>query len=116
MDEEEARESLLPKPIGSVDLTIIDLGPTVAVGCPECDLMSRRVGVGVLPVFINDEMYMYGSISYMECEHNFTCPHLAERCGVLLENLESGGTIPVELLYGLVLDDHEDGDDLADAG
>jgi hypothetical protein len=92
--------------LDEIELTRIDLGYRVGIECPECFLLSHAIAVGVLPVLVRDEMFMLGSISFLECLHNYTCPHLADRCALLLEQLESGGTVDVDTLFGLIIDDH----------
>lgn len=107
-----AEEQHLPQALaGEVEGLVLPFGPFLGVYCPECNEPSCSIAIAVLPVAIGDEMFMYGSITFMTCQHNFTCPHIAERCGMLLEAMESEYPIVVDLLSGLIIDDHEDMDD-----
>ena len=90
------------------DASVIELGGTVAMECPECGEYSSVIMVGVGPIVRDDEVLMLGTFGYQYCGHIMICPHLARRCALIQESLDRlDGRIDVDLLFGVAVADHE---------
>lgn len=97
-------------PVVEVDAPVLDLGYHMAVDCPvqECQLPNHRLAVAIVPIIHENEPLLFGSLTYLDCGHNFTCQHLVTRCATLLEEMESGAPLTPELIADLVVAEHAD--------